>query len=148
MATPTPSDTLSEIESLMVQEGYTPSQISSYAAYYRAAVAKDPSITPFQAFAAWAVGTDVSGGAQATGTELSNVINTGIPAGAAAIPKVPALSGIDAIGAFFNALGDANTWIRVSKVVVGGLLLVIGLVHITGADNAVASLARKVPLPV
>lgn len=58
------------------------------------------------------------------------------------------LSGLDAIGAFFNKLGDASTWIRVAKVVVGGLLLVIGLVHITGAGGAVADAARKVPVPI
>jgi hypothetical protein len=55
---------------------------------------------------------------------------------------------IPGVSAFFTALGDSNTWIRVAKVVVGGLLLVIGLVHITGADNAVATAARKVPLPI
>ena len=49
---------------------------------------------------------------------------------------------------FLTALSSANTWIRVSKVVIGGVLLIVGLVHITGADNAVASAARKVPLPV
>jgi hypothetical protein len=64
-------------------------------------------------------------------------------------PSLPnPLSGVDAIGAFFNKLGEANTWIRVGKVIIGGLLLVVGLVHITGADNAIASAARKVPLPV
>ena len=58
------------------------------------------------------------------------------------------LSGLAAIGAFFGALGEANTWIRVAKVAVGGLLLIIGLVHITGAGNAAANIARKVPLPI
>jgi hypothetical protein len=58
------------------------------------------------------------------------------------------LSGLNAIGAFFNNLGNANTWIRVAKVVVGGLLLVVGLVHITGAGGAAADAARKIPLPV
>ena len=53
-----------------------------------------------------------------------------------------------AIAGFFSALGNANTWIRVAKVVVGGVLLIVGLVHITGVDNAAASVARKVPLPV
>ena len=52
------------------------------------------------------------------------------------------------IGSFFSALGQSNTWIRVAKVVIGGVLLIVGLVHITGADNAVATYARKVPLPV
>lgn len=56
------------------------------------------------------------------------------------------------IGNFFAALGEANTWIRVAKVIVGGVLLIVGLVHITGADSGtkvvgqVASIARKVPV--
>jgi hypothetical protein len=58
------------------------------------------------------------------------------------------LTGVDAIGAFFNKLGDANTWIRVGKVVIGGLLLVVGLVHITGVQGAAANIARKVPVPI
>jgi hypothetical protein len=64
-------------------------------------------------------------------------------------PKLPnPLTGINAIGAFFNDLGNANTWIRVAKVVIGGLLLIIGIVHITGVSGAAADVARKVPLPV
>jgi len=73
-------------------------------------------------------------------------INQATQAGNIPIPNP--LSGLDAIGAFFSALSEANTWIRVSKVVIGGLLLIIGLVHITGAGGAAASVARKVPLPI
>lgn len=58
------------------------------------------------------------------------------------------LAGLAAIGAFFTSLGEANTWIRVAKVVIGGALVLIGLAHLTGADNAVASFARKAPLPI
>lgn len=59
-----------------------------------------------------------------------------------------AIPGLAQIGDFFAALTQANTWIRVAKVAVGGALLIIGLAHMTGASNAVASAARKVPLPV
>lgn len=38
--------------------------------------------------------------------------------------------------------------VRGTKIIVGGLLLIIGLVHITGAGGAAAGVARKVPLPV
>lgn len=37
------------------------------------------------------------------------------------------LSGINAIGDFFNRLTQAQTWIRVGEVVAGGLLLYLGL---------------------
>jgi hypothetical protein len=52
------------------------------------------------------------------------------------------------IGQFFHDLANANTWIRVAKVIAGGMLLIIGLAHITGASNAIASTARKAPLPI
>lgn len=58
------------------------------------------------------------------------------------------IPGLSQIGGFFGALTSANTWIRVAKVVIGGALLIIGIAHITGASNAVADAARKVPLPV
>jgi hypothetical protein len=73
--------------------------------------------------------------AKATSTELGTPNGITIP-------------GLSQVGSFFTALGDASTWIRVAKVVIGGVLLIVGLVHITGAGNAVASVARKVPLPV
>lgn len=47
-----------------------------------------------------------------------------------------------------GALTSKNTWIRVAKVVIGGALLIIGLAHITGADNVIANTARKVPVIV
>jgi hypothetical protein len=45
-------------------------------------------------------------------------------------------------------ISGKNLLVRGAKIVIGGLLFVIGLVHITGADNAVASVARKVPVPI
>lgn len=59
-----------------------------------------------------------------------------------------AIPGVSQIGDFFGALGQSNTWIRVAKVLVGGVLLIVGLVHITGAAGATANIARKVPLPI
>ena len=47
-----------------------------------------------------------------------------------------------------GSISGTNLVIRAAKVIIGGLLLIIGLVHITGADNAVASIARKVPVPI
>ena len=69
-------------------------------------------------------------------------LNAGSQAATAAVSAIPGVSG------FFGALTQSATWIRVAKVIVGGVLLIVGLVHITGADNAVASIARKVPLPI
>ena len=58
------------------------------------------------------------------------------------------LSGINAIGQFFNNLTHANTWIRVAKVIIGGALVIVGLVHITGVGGTAADAARKIPLPI
>lgn len=58
------------------------------------------------------------------------------------------LSGLTQIGNFFGALTQAATWIRLAKVVFGGGLLIIGLAHITGASNSLATAARKVPVPI
>lgn len=62
-----------------------------------------------------------------------------------------AASPIGTLAGFLGLSGKisgTNLVIRGAKVIIGGLLLIIGLVHITGADNAVASLARKVPVPI
>ncbi len=40
----------------------------------------------------------------------------------------------------------SNFVIRAVKIIVGGMLVLIGLAHLTGADNAVANAARKVPV--
>lgn len=145
MPTPGLSATLTEIESEMVLEGFTSSQIAAFAAYYKAAVAKDPAITPAQAYTAWAAGSAIAGGATATGNALGAVVNKGLPAAANAVPKVP---GISTVSGLISALTSANTWIRVVKVVIGGVLLIVGLVHMTGVGGAAAGLARKVPLPM
>lgn len=74
---------------------------------------------------------------------------TDIPAGAAQIGSAAASStGLPQIGAFFASLGNKNLWIRAAKVMIGGALVMIGLAHMTGASNAVATVARKAPLPV
>jgi hypothetical protein len=46
-----------------------------------------------------------------------------------------------AIEGFFQAFTDANTWIRVAKVVIGGAILLTGLSKLTGADKAIGGVA-------
>lgn len=58
------------------------------------------------------------------------------------------IPGVQQIGDFFSALSSKNLWIRAAKIAIGGALVIIGLAHITGAGNAVAAAARKVPVPV
>jgi O6-methylguanine-DNA--protein-cysteine methyltransferase len=59
-----------------------------------------------------------------------------------------AIPGLSQIGDFFSALSQKNTWVRVLKIMVGGTLVIVGLAHMTGASNAVATAARNVPIPV
>ncbi|HEX5494521.1 MAG TPA: hypothetical protein VFX70_08130, partial [Mycobacteriales bacterium] len=80
-------------------------------------------------------------------TASSPIPGVGITPGGGLTPANP-IPGLAQVGDFFAALTQANTWIRVAKVLGGGLLLVIGIAHITGAGNAVATAARKVPVPI
>lgn len=66
------------------------------------------------------------------------------------LPSIPnPLDALKSIGDFFGRLTEASTWIRIGKVLVGGALLLIGLAHITGADNQIANAARNVKvLPI
>lgn len=52
------------------------------------------------------------------------------------------LSGIDAIGNFFDKLGQANTWERAGLVLLGIILIGVGAARITGAQNAVSSIVK------
>lgn len=55
--------------------------------------------------------------------------------------------GIDAIGKFFGNLTKSDTWIRTLKVIIGGLLMVVGLAKLTGIDNGIIGTAvKKAPL--
>jgi hypothetical protein len=57
---------------------------------------------------------------------------------------VNSIPGLAQIGQFFSVLESKNLWIRAAKVIVGGGLVLIGIAHMTGADNAVAQTARRV----
>jgi hypothetical protein len=93
-------------------------------------------------------------GGESTAQQIAAGIEAGnAAAGATGLPSVPGvgtnpLAGLAAIGDFFSRLTQANTWIRVGKILVGGALVLIGLAHITGASGAAASYARKIPVPI
>jgi hypothetical protein len=88
-------------------------------------------------------------GAFKTGATNANspIPGVQITPGGSLTPANP-IPGLTQIGDFFAALTQANTWIRVAKIVIGGALLIAGIAHITGADNAIARTARSVPLPI
>lgn len=104
----------------------------TYMAFVNAGTAEGPYPTKAKAQAALSkVGT----GPHANGPQITN--KGGNP-----------LSGIDAVGNFFNNLGKSSTWLRVAKIVGGGALLLIGISHLTGMENKVGEVARNVPIPV
>lgn len=45
------------------------------------------------------------------------------------------------IGQFFTALTQPNLWLRVAKVVLGGVLVIGGLIKLTGTDKKVYGIA-------
>lgn len=53
------------------------------------------------------------------------------------------LSGLDAIGAFFSTLTQANTWLRIGEGLLGIVLIGISLAKITGADNFIEKAVSK-----
>lgn len=114
--------------------------------------ASNPGNTPYvnaQAFADIVALEGLQKALTAAGTGVGTAQDQAITGAAKGAIQITSWEqGLEAIGSFFAKLGEANTWIRLVKVVAGGVLLIVGLVHITGADNAVASAARKVPLPV
>lgn len=72
----------------------------------------------------------------------------GTAAGAADIASTVSnpLNYLSGIAGFFGDLTQASTWIRVAKVIVGGVLLIVGAARLAGADKAVKQIASKVPV--
>ena len=59
------------------------------------------------------------------------------------------LHGIEAIGNFFNKLGQAATWKRIAEVLLGAALVIIGIAKLAGgtpAGKAAAGIAAKAAL--
>lgn len=84
------------------------------------------------------------------GPDIAKALAGGITAGSRAVPKfltgtargigqVPGaktLSGLAAIGNFFNELGQANTWIRFAQVLLGLGLIIVGLAKLASGTAA------------
>ncbi len=52
------------------------------------------------------------------------------------------LSGIAAVGDFFQRLTQANTWERIGEVVLGLILIAVGVAHITHAVPVATTVAK------
>lgn len=97
-----------------------------------------------EAQAAAAAVAEVPGGAKPTTSVAAGTVNAAGTVASAATGSLGTLAGFLGVG----KISGTNLVIRGAKIIIGGLLLIIGLVHITGAGGAAASVARKVPLPI
>ena len=50
------------------------------------------------------------------------------------------------VASFLGDLTNANTWIRLGKILVGGVLIIVAVSKMTGASNVVTEVAGKVPV--
>jgi hypothetical protein len=79
---------------------------------------------------------------------------TAVQSAAGGEPNLPGpeisnpLDALVQIGDFFGTLTQANTWVRVAKVLIGATLVIVGIAHMTGSDHVIAQAARKIPLPI
>jgi hypothetical protein len=78
----------------------------------------------------------VAAGAAAEGATQPG--NSSLPgaAGAAGGAAVPSVLG------FLSGLTSANLWIRVAKVIAGGVILIVGLVKLTGLDSKAPAIVQ------
>lgn len=65
-------------------------------------------------------------------------------------PSIPGignpLSAIGDVNSFFASLGQRATWVRILKVMFGGMLILAGLFRISGASKAALGIASKAVL--
>lgn len=125
----------------------TPYEGKDYAQIYAYVAGRNPHATPHDIAAATAdvlvssaFASSVQGSVTAAGQDIGSIAK-----GVATANYAPWASGL---GSLLGALTSATLWIRVAKVIVGGALVIIGVAHMTGADNAAFQLARKAPVPI
>jgi hypothetical protein len=58
-------------------------------------------------------------------------------------PVGAAIKGITSLSDFLNVLGQPNTWLRIVKIIAGGIIMTVGIMKLTGADKAAGGFAAK-----
>ena len=83
---------------------------------------------------------------QEIGAGAGAAAETGSLGGLSPTPQVSnPLDYLQSIGDFFSRLSEANTWIRLAKIVIGTGLIVVGVAHLVGAGKIVEDVAGSVP---
>ena len=81
---------------------------------------------------------------QAHATGAQAWVKKGIPNAQSTIPNP--LSGIAAVGNFFNVLGEPQVWIRAAEVVIGGVIVLFSINKLAGNPaGTAAKVAAIVP---
>lgn len=80
-----------------------------------------------------------------TGQAARKVGDTPIGHAAGAVDNTvsAAEAAIKSVPDFLQGLTSANLWIRVAKITIGGVILIVGLMKLTGTDKAVGGFAAK-----
>lgn len=76
-------------------------------------------------------------------TPTANSSTTG---DATAEQDIPGASDVVAVTSFLGDLTSANLWVRVAKVIIGGVLIIVGAANLVGADKVVHKAAKAAPL--
>lgn len=117
----------------------TPYEGMGYAQIYAYLEKQYPGKTPYEyaggvvdLLLSSAFGKTVGGAVGAAGGAIGDVA-TGIQT----------TSYLGSLGNLLAAFTSANLWIRVAKVAIGGTILIVGLVKLTGADKSAGGIAAK-----
>lgn len=79
-------------------------------------------------------------------TTGKNLTSQGVSTPSSGNKSFTPLAGLDAIGSFFNKLGDPNTWIRVSEFIIGALLIISGALQLSGKSGDLKDIAKLTPV--
>lgn len=170
MATPTLATNATEAEAIAYLNAFwgsvtyqnatsTPYNGMTAAQIYAYIAAQHPTgYTPYQYAQAASdvmlsseVGSAAQQGANSAGAALGGT-DTGIQtANLSALSGIgAALSGIESafggIASFFGDFTQVNTWLRVAKVIIGGVLIIVGAANLMGAKQVVGKVAKAAPL--
>lgn len=130
-------------------------QGKSWGAIYLQIMADHPNLNP-RTVADKVLGVEATAGLTHSMASADNLLGPFLTAGeqgavkaarnASQLPGFGLLAGIDAIGAFFDKLGDPNVWLRVAEVAVGVILVAVAMNHLLGnpAGKAAAIAGKAV----
>jgi hypothetical protein len=136
-----PGWSLAEIVADLNASGYNGAAFQSW---YEASVKKDPGLTPYDGVVVW-IGDEAIGGALSAGTAGTSQAVAEAGTGAA-IGGAQAAKALNGLNPFKWVLGFGNTTgllTRILKVAFGGILLVAGVLKLSGANK---TLEQVVPL--